>query len=130
MEDQRSYEAREKRDFFNRLRDLEKDGDRKAGYVELVEVIKQKTGKRFLIDQVFGWLMNGSFGFGSYKAFEEIEAKDRVKVIMGFIWACKLNFYTSEYYVRKALKESGWNLEKLNGELIKEMKEYQENSKN
>lgn len=123
---QKEYEERELREFFAQLKKIEKApiGERREGYQTLVEAIRSKNGVQYLIDDVYGWMLNGSFGFGAYHWFWNIRAKLRTKVIMGFKVALMLNFLTDDRHVVKALKENIPDLEGLNKVLIEEMNKY------
>jgi hypothetical protein len=122
-ESEHEYRQREIRDFIRHLQDLQKDPGRKDGYKDLKELLLDERQHRYLIEDVFGWMLNGSYGAGAYYWFWGLQAKPRTKVIMGFIIACQLNFMTSEYYVRKAIKETIVDLEEFNKRLIAEMVE-------
>jgi hypothetical protein len=122
----KEYEERELREFFAQLKEIEKSSlqDRQEGYRELVEAIRSRNGVKYLIEDVYGFLLNGSFGFGPYHWFWSIDAKPRTKVIMGFKVALMLNFLTDDRHVVKALKENIPDLEELNKILIEEMNNY------
>jgi len=123
------YRQKEIRSFFKQLQDLQKDPDRKEGYNDLKELLLDKGQHRYLIEDVFGWLLNGSYGAGSYYWFWGLQTKPRTKAIIGFLIACQLNFMTSKYYVRKAINETISDLEAFNNKLIQEMKKQEEDMK-
>ena len=126
MASQREYEEREINQFFAHLREIEKAPlrERQEGYRELVDAIGSKNGIQYLIDDVYGFLLNGSFGFGAYHWFWNIQAKPRTKVIMGFKTALMINFLTDDRHVVKALKDNIPDLEELNRVLVEEMNQY------
>jgi hypothetical protein len=112
MESRKDYESREILGHLKRIRQIETEPlrDRQEGARELQDALTNwfnNPEDDYLVDRVFGWAYNGSFGAGIYYRFRNAKSiKPRTKAIWLFTEACILNFQTDSRHVCQAVKKA------------------------
>ena len=98
-----TYEANERRTFHADLRAIESQSlpERQAGRADYLEAMIERPE---IVAERVGWLLNGSYGYGSYMAAREVAANTRMnrvawlsQTIASLEWSCPARFAISAH---------------------------------
>ena len=118
MMDNREYEDQERRRFLQSLNDVEVQplADRQEAFKEFVVDLNESPA---MVAERGGWVLNGSYGYGSYKAALKMLSQKRMnRPAWVYFMVAALEWKVTSYYARKAWRSLSPEQQGLLNELI------------